>query len=91
MILSFVLAASAAVAGHQSKCDIRMGSLVAAFPLWLPVRGSHAWRLEWARRERLSKRATVGFLVRHRDVRGGRRHHHVIPTLCRVGCVRWQI
>jgi hypothetical protein len=39
MILSFVLAASAAAAGHQSKCDIRMGSLVAAFPLWLLVRG----------------------------------------------------
>jgi hypothetical protein len=28
MILSFVLAASAAVAGHQPKCDIRVGELV---------------------------------------------------------------
>lgn len=28
MILGFVLAASAAVAGHQPKCDIRVGELV---------------------------------------------------------------
>jgi hypothetical protein len=28
MILSFVLAASAATAGHQPKCDVRVGPLV---------------------------------------------------------------